>query len=73
MTYVDKIVKKFGGARAMARAIGITEGSIRNWKRTGVIPGWHIETIIQKGYENEIGLRPEDFVTVDPKDVRLHG
>lgn len=72
MTYVDKIVEKFGGVAALRRALDFKhESTIVYWIKIGSIPSKHHELIIQKGFEMEIGLTSNDFLPVNPHDSRF--
>lgn len=46
MTYVETIISKFGGLRAMAKALGHKHPTtVQGWKVSGRIPSWRMAEI----------------------------
>ena len=41
MSYVDRVVKAFGGVRPMAKAMGLSPSTVQGWKLRGSIPDEH--------------------------------
>lgn len=60
-TQSEKIIEKFGGLTALAKALGKPVTTVQGWKERGYIPSKHQETILAKARENKIRLSPADF------------
>lgn len=45
--HLDRIVAAFGGQNAMARALGISQGTVWGWLRAGHVPSRRIPAIIR--------------------------
>lgn len=65
MTYVDRIVKAFGGIRPMATAIGKTPSTVQSWKARGSIPDEHKLLIWNTACEKKVPLTAEHFLPFD--------
>lgn len=44
---VQKTIEAFGGQSALARAVGLKQQHVFNWKKAGRIPEWRIDAIRQ--------------------------
>jgi hypothetical protein len=66
MSYVDGIVKVFGGARALAREIGYPPTTVQSWKDRGSIPDDRKPIVLRRARELDLPLTPADFF---PHDV----
>lgn len=65
MTQAEKVIARFGGVCATARALGHKHAStVQGWKKTGFIPGKHHETIWNAARELNVGLEATDFLTI---------
>ena len=67
MSYVDQIVTRFGGVRALARLIGKPVSTVASWKDRGSIPDKEKPTVLGAGNSAGIALKPEDFFPADCK------
>lgn len=64
-TGVERIVKRFGGDSAMARALGVKFASlIQGWRERGAIPVRHHALILDKAVELDIRMEREDFISI---------
>lgn len=62
MNAVDRIVEKFGGITAMARALGHRHPTtVQGWKARGVIPARRQQQVLDAARANGIALSPGDF------------
>lgn len=61
MSQWTRIIARFGGGRATARATGLAETTVRGWKRVGFIPAHHQMTVLAAGQELDPPLTPDDF------------
>ncbi len=61
MSYVDQIFGRFGGVRAMSRAVGKPVSTVASWKRRGSIPDSQKPDVLAAAIKAGIPLRPEDF------------
>ncbi|MGI3170005.1 carph-isopro domain-containing protein [Pseudooceanicola sp. C21-150M6] len=62
MSYVDRIIKAFGGVRPMAGKIGKPPSTVQSWKDRRSIPDEHKELVWEKAKIHKIQLSPTDFV-----------
>ena len=67
MSYVDEIVKAFGGVRPMATSTGYAVSTVMSWKRRGSIPDAHKPAVLKVAKENDIGLEEADFFPIVEK------
>ncbi len=58
---VAAIITRFGGNRKMARALGLTESTVRCWPQTGFIPSKYLQRVLAAGQALEPPLTPADF------------
>lgn len=60
------IVERFGGQTALARAIGVSQGTVWGWVNTGRIPYSRIDAIVEaaRKLEPPLVLDGNDFVRV---------
>lgn len=70
-TQAEKIIGKFGGLSALARAGGFPVTTVQRWKESGRINPDHNDRILQAASDNGIELTVEDFSTVDPSHPLL--
>ena len=61
MTYVAKIIDKFGGIRPMASAIGKPVSTVQSWKVRGSIPDRAKPDILACARTSGVELSPADF------------
>lgn len=61
MSYVDRIVDRFGGVRPMARAIGKPVSTVWSWQSRRSIPDQHKAEILGAANLQGLALGPEDF------------
>lgn len=61
MNVAEKIIHKFGGVRAMARALNAPPTTIQSWKKSGLIPAKKQETVLASAHSMQIDLSPADF------------
>lgn len=66
MAYASKIIRRFGGTRAMASALNIPPSTVQSWKDTGLIPAKHQQAVLDKGRDLEKPITPDDFFDVPP-------
>lgn len=61
--HLQRIVTAFGGQNAMARALGVRQGTVWSWLRTGHVPSRRIPAIIEAGrlLPKPVTLAPDDF------------
>jgi hypothetical protein len=65
----ERIIQKFGGNSALARALGKGPSTVRYWAQTGRIPAKRQGDILALAKEKGIALRPVDFVHVPEPDT----
>lgn len=62
-TQARYIADKFGGASALARALGHKHvTTVQHWLIRGYIPMWRRQEILAAAQEAGVDLTPEDFV-----------
>jgi hypothetical protein len=61
MTYVDRIISKFGGIRPLARLIDKPPSTISSWKIKGTIPDKYKPEVLEAAMREELDLKPEHF------------
>lgn len=66
MNPAKRIITKFGGQSALARAIERPQSTVQYWARSGTIPTkWH-QVIIAAASKASIDIAPSDFVAPHP-------
>lgn len=61
-TYVDRIIDRFGGLSATARALGHQNPTtVQGWKERGVIPARQQAKVIEAGRNLQRPITPADF------------
>lgn len=61
MSYVDEIIRRFGGVRSMARTIDKPASTVGSWKARGSIPDEHKNDVLSAAKGAGIALKPADF------------
>lgn len=61
MNAVERIVQRFGGTRAMARALGVNASNVDRWRHLGRIPAKRQPLILELGQALDPPLQPADF------------
>lgn len=67
MTQAETIIERFGGTRALARALCKPPTTVQSWKDSGLIPSKHHEHLMQVAREKGVDLRPDDFFASQPE------
>lgn len=62
-----QIIRRFGGARALAHAIGVPESTVRGWYHG--IPRKYMQRVLDAGQALKPRLRPEDFFEKEVVDA----
>jgi hypothetical protein len=63
-----RIIRKFGGIRAMARALSpdpakpMAASTVQGWKKCGYVPPPHWERVIDAAAARGVRLEPADFI-----------
>jgi hypothetical protein len=68
MTYVQNIIKQFGGLRAMSRAVRIPASTISGWASRGSIPDTRKAHVLVCALSAGINLEPADFFPLSAQD-----
>ncbi len=61
MNVATRIVERFGGTRALARAIGKPPSTVQSWKDSGLIPAQHQAAVLAAAKKAALGLSTDDF------------
>lgn len=61
MTYVDKIIDKFGSLHAFAQKTGVNKSTVFGWKKRGSIPDAQKMAVLNAALKNGIKLKKADF------------
>ncbi len=61
MSYVDRIIAKFGGLRPMARAIGRAPQTVHSWRVVGRIPAQHQAGVLATARDLGLDVTPVSF------------
>lgn len=68
-TPADKVIEKFGGVRATARALGLNSSSVSRWRMPpekrglgGRVPSVHQGRLLQLARESGIELTAQDLI-----------
>ncbi|MEM8575539.1 MAG: hypothetical protein AAGF48_12990 [Pseudomonadota bacterium] len=62
MTYVDGIIKAFGGVRKLASATGQAPSVVSGWKKRGSIPDPQKIRVFEAARQRGIELQPADLL-----------
>lgn len=66
MTQAERIIQKFGGTAALARALGHNyPTTVQAWKSSGTIPFKHHQQIFDVASQSGIDLSASDFMVID--------
>lgn len=60
--HVDRLVRKFGGTRRMARITKRSPSQIQHWKRSGVIPQKHWPALLADAERMGIAISAGELV-----------
>lgn len=61
-TYVDRIIRKVGGLRRLAKALGHKNPStVTGWRQRGRIPDWQKPKVMAAAKACGVEIRPEEF------------
>lgn len=58
---VDRIIAKFGSQAAVAKAAGVTQAAVSQWRTGKFIPSRRQQRILNAAREQGIDLSPSDF------------
>lgn len=69
--HLHRIVGLFGGQNAMARALGVSQGTVWGWLQAGFIPARRVPQIIDAAarLDPAVVLTPADFYAPAPAKV----
>jgi hypothetical protein len=68
MTAVERIIERFGGLSALARALGHRHPTtVQGWKQRGIIPARQQQQVLAAAQREGIALNPADLFD-DPAD-----
>jgi DNA-binding transcriptional regulator YdaS (Cro superfamily) len=56
-----RIIAKFGGTRAAAKALGLAPTTVQTWKETGRIPAHRQQLVLATAKGLQIDISPADF------------
>ena len=73
MGYVEKIVRKFGGVRAMGRKLGRHHGTIQGWKERNTIPDHEKINVFKVAQKEGLDLKVCDFLPFAVSDCIENG
>ena len=59
---VDLAINRFGGVRALARAIGRDPAAISRWKKTGVVPTSVQRRILEAAWDRGMDITAHDMI-----------
>jgi len=69
MNSAEKIIQRFGGQTALAKALGRRQSTVQHWAKTGRIPAqWH-EPLMKLARERGVPLEAADFVVKERPDI----
>jgi hypothetical protein len=71
MSYVDGIIQRFGGSRALARALARPPSTVDSWRARGTIPDAAKPQIVAAGRLLGIDLNPADFFPVADTESKV--
>jgi len=72
-----KIIEKFGGQSALAKALGIGQSTVSYWFKTGIIPAKWQTRLLKAALENGVELTGDDFLVpnqprgVIPNEIKV--
>ena len=52
----SEVIARFGGQSALARSLGLNQSTVQHWAKTGQIPSWRHEQVLQAAQERGIVL-----------------
>ena len=72
-TSAERIIAKFGGLTAVARATNLSVSTIQGWRRSGHIPGKQQQHVYDCALELGLCIVPGDFALIVRHDkVRIN-
>jgi len=57
-----EVIARFGGQSALARSLGLNQSTVQHWAKTGQIPSWRHEQVLQAAQERGIALERRELV-----------
>ena len=69
MTYVDHIVRAFGGVRRMAAELGRPVSTVHSWKGRGSIPDENKPDVLKAAQRLGLDITPGDFFPRPPQEA----
>lgn len=61
MSQAERIIVRFGGLAALARALNLTPSVVQGWKERGFIPGKRISDVLRAGQTLTPPLAADEF------------
>ena len=72
MTQAERIIERFGGLSALARAMGHKHvTTVQGWKERGYIPARQQDDVLEAAQREKIDLTPADFFQQPDGDPAL--
>lgn len=68
MNPAQKILDRFGGLNAAARALGLPVSTVQHWGITGFVPARRQPLVLEKARELGVDIKAEDFFEDPPPD-----
>ncbi len=56
-----EVIARFGGQSALARSLGLNQSTVQHWAKTGQIPSWRHEQVLQAAQERGIALERREL------------
>lgn len=67
MTIASRIIKRFGGIRPMASALGVSPSTVQTWSEGGFIPARRQQEVLAAAKDKGVDLSPADFFDAEPE------
>jgi DNA-binding transcriptional regulator YdaS (Cro superfamily) len=68
----SRVIAKFGGQSALARALGTNQSTVQHWAKTRQIPSWRHEEILRAAQERGVPLERAEL-TANPQRLDRSG